>query len=319
MNMGLLKAYNGLLGAFVTVFGLYHVFLPYHAIELYGEYDPAPPPPAPPSPSLRHSGAILYEHRTPSTGAWFITMMGIMMILVGTCLMASRAWGSEVRAIVGSVTLALFFAILGVLLIEGPESGLPRFTASNPVHVSLVVAISLYIPALIVNRMEPGVFEWDKEARVFEESDGEDEKLTTTGDDSPVYGAADEFFESDELGGAVARVLARQSDYYAVLGVRKDTSALSTRKLTERYDALVNAIERAPRGKDRENAVSVARSAHATLANPLTRAMYDGWRRHVFPAKAFGRAGTPRGGSRGLSGETRANSPSRSAMLSYGS
>lgn len=27
----------------------------------------------------------------------------------------------------------------------------------------------------------------------------------------------------------------------------------------------------------------------------------------------------PRGGSRGLSGETRANSPSRSAMLSYGS
>ena len=111
-------------------------------------------------------------------------MMGIMMILVGTCLMASRAWGSEVRAIVGSVTLALFFAILGVLLIEGPESGLPRFTASNPVH-ALVVAISLYIPALIVNRMEPGVFEWDKEARVFEESDGEDEKLTTTtGDDS---------------------------------------------------------------------------------------------------------------------------------------
>ena len=199
------------------------------------------------------------------------------------------------RAIVGSVTLALFFAILGVLLIEGPESGLPRFTASNPVHVSLVVAISLYIPALIVNRMEPGVFEWDKEARVFEESDGEDEKLTTTtGDDSPVYGAIDEF-ELDEPSGAVARVLARQSDYYAVLGVRKDTSALSTRKLTERYDALVNAIERAPRGKDRENAVSVARSAHATLANPLTRAMYDGWRAHVFPAKAFGRAGTPRG------------------------
>ena len=30
-----------------------------------------------------------------------------------------------------------------------------------------------------MNRMEPGVFEWDKEARVFEESDGEDEKLTT--------------------------------------------------------------------------------------------------------------------------------------------
>lgn len=304
MNMGLLKAYNGLLGAFVTVFGLYHVFLPYHAIELYGEYDPAPPPPAPPSPSLRHSGARLYEHRTPATGAWFITMMGIMMILVGTCLMASRAWGSEVRAIVGSVTLALFFAILGVLLIEGPESGLPRFTASNPVHVSLVVAISLYIPALIVNRMEPGVFEWDKEARVFEESDGEDEKLTTTntGDDSPVYGAIDEF-ESDEPSGAVARVLARQSDYYAVLGVRNDTArSLSTRKLRERYDALVNAIEKAPRGKDRENAVSVAQSAHATLANPLTRAMYDGWRQHVFPAKAFGRAGTPRGGSHGEAG-----------------
>ena len=301
MNMGLLKAYNGLLGAFVTVFGLYHVFLPYHAIELYGEYDPAPPPPAPPSPSLRHSGARLYEHRTPATGAWFITMMGIMMILVGTCLMASRAWGSEVRAIVGSVTLALFFAILGVLLIEGPESGLPRFTASNPVHVSLVVAISLYIPALIVNRMEPGVFEWDKEARVFEESDGEDEKLTTTtGDDSPVYGAIDEF-ELDEPSGAVARVLARQSDYYAVLGVRKDTAALSTRKLRERYDALVNAIEKAPRGKDRENAVSVAQSAHATLANPLTRAMYDGWRRTCSPRRrsdARGRRGVGRTGSR---------------------
>jgi len=292
LNMGLLKAYNGLLGAFVTVFGLYHVFLPYHAIELYGEYDPAPPPPAPPSPSLSHSGARLYEHRTPATGAWFITMMGIMMILMGTCLMASRAWGSGVRAIVGSVTLALFFAILGVLLIEGPESGLPRFTASNPVHVSLVVAISLYIPALIVNRMEPGVFEWDKEARVFEESDGEVEKLTTTtttGDDSPVYGASDEF-ESDGPGGAVARVLARQSDYYAVLGVRKDRGAAPSKgKLRERYDALVNAIERAPRGKDREDAVSVAQSAHATLANPLTRAMYDGWRAHVFPARTFGR------------------------------
>ena len=94
---------------------------------------------------------------------------------------------------------------------------------------------------------------------------------------------------------AVARVLARQSDYYAVLGVRKDTAAPSKGKLRERYDALVNAIERAPRGKDREDAVSVAQSAHATLANPLTRAMYDGWRAHVFPAKAFGRAGTPRG------------------------
>ena len=30
--MGLLKAYNGLLGAIVTVFGAYHVLFPYHAI-----------------------------------------------------------------------------------------------------------------------------------------------------------------------------------------------------------------------------------------------------------------------------------------------
>ena len=135
--MGLLKAYNGLLGAVVTVFGAYHVLFPYHAIELYGVYDPVPPPPAP-----SQSGARLYVHDdTPATGSWFITMMGIMMILVGTCLMASRAWGSGVRAIVGSTTLALFLAILGVVLIEGPESGLPRFTTSNPVHVALVVAI----------------------------------------------------------------------------------------------------------------------------------------------------------------------------------
>ena len=118
-------------------------------------------------------------------------MMGIMMILVGTCLMASRAWGSGVRAIVGSTTLALFLAILGVVLIEGPESGLPRFTTSNPVHVALVVAIVLYIPPLIVNRMEPGVFEWDKAAHVAteEDSDGEDEKLIAADDDSPIYGA----------------------------------------------------------------------------------------------------------------------------------
>ena len=202
--MGLLKAYNGLLGAVVTVFGAYHVLFPYHAIELYGVYDPLPPPPAP-----SQSGARLYVHDdTPATGSWFITMMGIMMILVGTCLMASRAWGSGVRAIVGSTTLALFLAILGVVLIEGPASGLPRFTPSNPVHVALVVAIVLYIPPLIVNRMEPGVFEWDKAAHVAteEDSDGEDEKLIAAGDDSPIYGAA-EF--SDDPGGAVARVMAR--------------------------------------------------------------------------------------------------------------
>ena len=209
------------------------------------------------------------------------------MILVGTCLMASRAWGSGVRAIVGSTTLALFLAILGVVLIEGPESGLPRFTPSNPVHVALVVAIVLYIPPLIVNRMEPGVFEWDKAAHVAmteEDSDGEDEKLIAADDDSPIYGAAE--FSDDP----VARVLARQSDYYAVLGVRKDTArVLSARKLRERYDALVNAMEKAPGGKDRETALAAARSAHATLANPLTRAMYDGWRRYVFPARGDGR------------------------------
>ena len=74
--MGLLKAYNGLLGAVVTVFGAYHVLFPYHAIELYGVYDPVPPPPAP-----SQSGARLYVHDdTPATGSWFITMMGIMMI-----------------------------------------------------------------------------------------------------------------------------------------------------------------------------------------------------------------------------------------------
>ena len=103
-------------------------------------------------------------------------------------------WGSGVRAIVGSTTLALFLAILGVVLIEGPESGLPRFTTSNPVHVALVVAIVLYIPPLIVNRMEPGVFEWDKAAHVAmteEDSDGEDEKLIAADDDSPIYGAAE--------------------------------------------------------------------------------------------------------------------------------
>ena len=289
--MGLLKAYNGLLGAVVTVFGAYHVLFPYHAIELYGVYDPVPPPPAP-----SQSGARLYVHDdTPATGSWFITMMGIMMILVGTCLMASRAWGSGVRAIVGSTTLALFLAILGVVLIEGPESGLPRFTTANPVHVALVVAIVLYIPPLIVNRMEPGVFEWDKAAHVAmteEDSDGEDEKLIAAGVDSPIYGASD---FSDDPGGAVARVLARQSDYYAVLGVRKDTAhVLSERKLRERYDALVNAMEKAPGGKDRETALGAARSAHATLANPLTRARYDGWRRYVFPARGDG-ARTPRG------------------------
>ena len=258
-----------------------------------------PPPPAPIS-----IGARLYVHDdTPATGSWFITMMGIMMILVGTCLMASRAWGSGVRAIVGSTTLALFLAILGVVLIEGPESGLPRFTPSNPVHVALVVAIVLYIPPLIVNRMEPGVFEWDKAAHVAmteEDSDGEDEKLIAADDDSPIYGAAE--FSDDP----VARVLARQSDYYAVLGVRKDTArVLSARKLRERYDALVNAMEKAPGGKDRETALAAARSAHATLANPLTRAMYDGWRRYVFPARGDAargrrgaRTGTCRGGAR---------------------
>ena len=56
-DMGLLKAYNGLLGAVVTVFGAYHVLFPYHAIELYGVYDPLPPPPAP-----SQSGARLYVH-----------------------------------------------------------------------------------------------------------------------------------------------------------------------------------------------------------------------------------------------------------------
>jgi hypothetical protein len=161
------------------------------------------------------------------------------------------------------------------------------------VHVALVVAIVLYIPPLIVNRMEPGVFEWDKAAHVAmteEDSDGEDEKLIAADDDSPIYGASD--FSDDP----VARVLARQSDYYAVLGVRKDTArVLSERKLRERYDALVNAMEKAPGGKDRETALAAARSAHATLANPLTRAMYDGWRRYVFPARGDGGARTPRG------------------------
>ena len=81
-----------------------------------------------------------------------------------------------------------------------------------------------------------------------------------------------------------------------MLGVRKDTArVLSARKLRERYDALVNAMEKAPGGKDRETALAAARSAHATLANPLTRAMYDGWRRYVFPARGDDGARTPRG------------------------
>ena len=62
---GLLKAYNGLLGAFVTVFGLYHVFYP-SCHEPYGEFDPAPPPPRQsPEPATFRAIGTSTEHLQP--------------------------------------------------------------------------------------------------------------------------------------------------------------------------------------------------------------------------------------------------------------
>ena len=98
---------------------------------------------------------------------------------------------------------------------------------------------------------------------------------------------------------AVARVLARQSDYYAVLGgAERYVGAEYAQADGTVRRALVNAIEKAPRGKDRENAVSVAQSAHATLANPLTRAMYDGWRRARVPREGVRTRGDAAGFAR---------------------
>jgi len=96
-------------------------------------------------------------------------------------------------------------------------------------------------------------------------------------------GSAEEEEDEDE----VRRILLVQSDYWAVLnvdptpGVGDETPVAMEQRLRKGYRMARDRVEAGPEpegGKTRTEALTVLRSAYSTLSNPVTRALYHGWR-----------------------------------------
>jgi uncharacterized membrane protein YciS (DUF1049 family) len=80
----------------------------------------------------------------------------------GALLVMSRSWGAEERFKIGVVTLLTLIGLLYNVIQHAASSGINKFALADPAY-ALVTALAVVVAAgLVVNKMEPGIFEKDK-------------------------------------------------------------------------------------------------------------------------------------------------------------
>ena len=130
-NMGLLKH--------TLTFGVAFMFAPADAV------------------AAAYGGASLTKG---STYAW--TRSGTFELAFGALLLMSRQWGSEERFKIGVVTLLCLLGLLFNIANHASSAGIPELALTDPTYALVSVLALVLAAALVINKMEPGIFEQDK-------------------------------------------------------------------------------------------------------------------------------------------------------------
>lgn len=138
-NMGLLKHTLTFVGTLFTALGVAFMFAPADAV------------------AAAYGGASLTKG---STYAW--TRSGTFELAFGALLLMSRQWGSEERFKIGVVTLLCLLGLLFNIANHASSAGIPELALTDPTYALVSVLALVLAAALVINKMEPGIFEQDK-------------------------------------------------------------------------------------------------------------------------------------------------------------
>lgn len=93
------------------------------------------------------------------------TTRGTFEMGFGALLVLSRNWGSEERFKIGAVTLFVCVGLLFDFSRHAESGGMQPFSLTHPAYGGTCALAVGFLVALVLNRMEPGIFESDKNAQ----------------------------------------------------------------------------------------------------------------------------------------------------------
>ena len=104
----------------------------------------------------------VYGQAMKAGSAYAYARSGTFEMAFGALLVMSRSWGAEERFKIGVVTLLTLIGLLYNVIQHAASSGINKFALADPAY-ALVTALAVVVAAgLVVNKMEPGIFEKDK-------------------------------------------------------------------------------------------------------------------------------------------------------------
>ena len=104
----------------------------------------------------------VYGNAMKAGSAYAWTRSGTFEMAFGALLVMSRSWGAEERFKIGVVTLLTIVGLLYDINQHAASSGINTFSLADPTY-AVVIAFAVVVAAgLVVNKMEPGIFEKDK-------------------------------------------------------------------------------------------------------------------------------------------------------------
>lgn len=104
----------------------------------------------------------VYGKPPPAKSLFAFATRGTFEIAYGALLVLSRNWGSDERFKIGIVTAGLGLGLIFDVNAHAAASGFEPFSLSNPTYAGLSVLTLLLVVAVVLNKMEPGIFEKDK-------------------------------------------------------------------------------------------------------------------------------------------------------------
>ena len=104
----------------------------------------------------------VYGQAMKAGSAYPWTRSGTFELAFGALLVMSRSWGAEERFKIGVVALLTLVGLLYNVTQHAVSSGMNTFALADPAYALVTALTVILVVGLVVNKMEPGVFEKDK-------------------------------------------------------------------------------------------------------------------------------------------------------------
>ena len=109
--------------------------------------------------------SAVYGAAPASSSLFAFTTRGTFELGFGALLVLSRNWGSEERFKIGVVSLFVCVGLLFNFSRHADSGGMEPFSLTHPAYGGTCVLAVGFLVALVLNRMEPGIFESDKKSK----------------------------------------------------------------------------------------------------------------------------------------------------------